>query len=714
MVLSGTELYVACQQSGTLAVIDITKRKMMALVPVGGFPYGVAVRNDKIFVSDWSQAHLSVVSKVAGKFLPTNEVPLGRHPSAMALASDGLLYVAHGNDDSVGVVNTNVVPPKHFRTIKLQPYTRAPRSSIPTDVTLSPDERTLYVTLGGNNAVAVIDLDALPTQPSDLRYVPTGWFPTSVLADDDAIYVTSGKGLGSGPNGAPTDPGVTTQIFGTLQVVEDPDNPAYTPIVRADNRFDHDQIAAIPEGNAMYDHARNRSKVIDNVILVVRENKTFDQVMGDVGDPDAKDLDGDPLYRPDVRAEPLLTRYGVANTPNTHALAEEFVTADEFRAPIEESFTGHQWLNHGQLSDHAARIWTTEGRNVAIGVDDASAPGEGNLLDRSEEAGITYKTYGWDGLQVSADPKNLKQFAANSNNAYPTGLQYYTRDVDRIQALLTDMKLGQLPRFSYVWIPNDHTYDMQAGARTPQSMVADNDWAVGKIVEGLTKSKYWNRTAVFFVEDDPQSGRDHIDSHRTVFLAASPWIKRNNLSHERYDFSSLHRTVELILGLKPTSQVEEKAATPLTELFRDVADGPVTTGYEAIEPAVSPNNLNPPLDQLDPVLKPFWELAQTVDRSNVDTDEEKVMEILDGMYHHGAWTYGAGLAPKPTKQVLSLERTHPPVEELIEEAEEDDDGTVLGVALKGEERSTGAKWLVLPLLALGLLALRRSTRTHRP
>jgi hypothetical protein len=405
-------------------------------------------------------------------------------------------------------------------------------------------------------------------------------------------------------------------------------------------------------------------------------------------------------------------RYGVANTPNTHAVANEWVTADEFRAPIEESFTGHLWLNFAQLSDYAARVWTTDERNTAIGIADVSRPGEGSLLTRAEEAGISNKTYGWDGLQVSTRPENLKRFALETNNAYPTGLQYYTRDVDRITALLKDIELGQLPQFSYVWIPNDHTYDAQPGARTPQAMVADNDLAVGKIIEGLSKSDYWDNSAVFFVEDDPQSGRDHVDSHRTVFLAASPWIKRGHLSHERYDFSSLHRTVELLLGLQPTSQYEDKAVQPLTELFKNVAEGPDTEPYSAIEPAVSPNDLNPPLDQLNPVLRELSELALTVDRSQVDLDEEKVMEILDGMYHHGAWSYGPGLAPKPSKEVLAAEKRYPSAEQAEEEAEEEleEQGVVLGVPLKSSPR-TDARWLVIPLLALGVLALRRSTRT---
>ncbi|MFA5786243.1 MAG: bifunctional YncE family protein/alkaline phosphatase family protein [Actinomycetota bacterium] len=695
----GSEMYVACQESGALAVVDLEGKQLSAVLPIGGFPYGVSVTPDGtgVFVSDWSQPKLVAFTRQSkGVLVPAQAVTVGRHPSAMAMGKDGTLYVTNGNDDSVSVLKTSGSSATTLNTISLSPYKNAPLSSIPTDVALSPDECTLYVALGGNNAAAVVQTGTCKGgsgKPGSLKYVPAGWFPTGVLTSPDGrtLYVISAKGLGSGPNPKESDPGVTTQIFGTLQVVPEPTEhqPGFTKIVRSNNFFDVDRVKAIPSGSSMYDKTLGRSPVIKHVLFVVRENKTFDQVLGDMGNPGAKDLSGNSIYRAGVGADPNLVRYGVANSPNTHALAQKWVTADQFRCPIEESFTGHMWLNFAQTSDYAQRVWTTEDRNTANGIMDTSLPGEGSLLGRAAEAGRSYKTYGWDGLQVSVRPENLKNAAVNTNLAYPTSLQYYTRDIDRIQPLLADIQLGQLPEFSYVWIPNDHGYDLQQGARTPQSMVADNDWAAGKIVEAVSSSSYWENTAVFFVEDDPQSGRDHIDSHRTVFLAASPWIRRGYLTHERYDFSSLHRTIELMLGLRPTSQYEEKAALPLTDIFLPVGEGPDTGGYTAIEPAVSPNDMNPPFDSLSDVLKPFGELAKTVDRSNVDQDADKVQTILDGMYRNGLWSYGVGLAPEPTAEVLAAEaRANTAVEEEEEEeadeaveAVEDDAPRVLGEAL---------------------------------
>ncbi len=720
----GSELYVACQESGTVAVVDVAARRLSSIIPVGGFPFGVSVSpdGDTVLVSDWSQGRLDVLDRAApGVLVPGAEVRVGRHPSAMAVASDGTVYVANGNDDTVSVVRT-MGTPEVVRTIRLSPYGGAPRSSMPSDLVLSRDGRTLFVALGGNNAVAVLDTRRPPRGPGDLRYIPTGWLPTGVAlsADGTSLFVTSAKGLGSGPNPDEKDPGVTEQIHGTLQVVRDPTShqPAFTRMVRTNNFFDTDPLRSIAAGSSMYDKKTGRSPVIDHVLLVVRENKTFDQVLGDMTVPTAKDLSGKSIYRRGVRGDPRLVRYGVANTPNTHAVAKQWVIADEFRVPIEESFTGHMWLNFAQLSDYASRVWTTDERNTAIGIADVSLPGEGSLLTRSDEAGISNRTYGWDGLNLSVRPENLENFLTETSHAYPTSLQYYTRDVDRIQPLLSDIRSGDLPNFSYVWIPNDHTYDAQPGARTPQSMVADNDWAVGMIVDALSHSDYWKRSAVFFVEDDPQSGRDHIDSHRTVFLAASPWIKRGLLTHTRYDFSSLHRTVELILGLRPTSQYEAKAARPLSELFLPVKAGPHRATFDAIEPAVSPDDLNPPPEALEGELRELAELATTVDRSTVDTDEAKVQKILDGMYHGGMWRYGSGLAPEPTKDVLRAEE-RASREDEEEEEEEGDQPVVLGAPMSDADDSSGLPWLpmaaalVALVLAIGFSSFRASSGALR-
>jgi DNA-binding beta-propeller fold protein YncE len=689
----GKHLYVACQQSGAIATVDVPSNKMSSVLPIGGFPYGIAVKGADVFVSDWSQPRVEILTDEGGSLATTmTDIRVGRHPSALAMASDGTLYVTNGNDDAVSVIKGTQLT----KTISLTPYAGAPKSSIPTDLALSPDERTLYVALGGNNAVAVIDTKHPPTQPKDLRYLPAAWFPTAVQTSSDgrALYVASAKGLGSGPNPSETDFGPTQQIFGTLQVINNPEgHRGWTNIVRRDNNFDTNRVAEIPSGTAMYDAAKRHSPVIDHVLFVVRENKTFDQVLGDLSDPK------DPGYRPDVRGDFNLVRYGRNNTPNTHALADRWVIADGFRAPIEESFTGHEWLNFAQLSDFSQRVWTTEDRVIGVGVTDVSLPGEGSLLNRAAEAGVGYRIYGWDGLQTSMRPENEKNFLLQTNLAYPTGLQYYTRDIDRIQPLIADIKTGSLQPFSYVWIPNDHTYDLQQGARTPQSLVADNDWAAGKIVDAISHSAYWKNTAVFFVEDDSQSGKDHIDSHRTVFVAASPWIRSRYLTHANYDFSSLHRTVELLLGLKPTSQYEDKAAEPLTEIFRNVSEGPDVQPYTAIEPSISPNELNPPLNSLNPVLRQLGSLALSVDRSNVDQDEEKTRTILDGMYRHGLWKYGPGLAPKPTKDVLRAGRK---AFTVSDDAEDETGPVVLGVAVARAHHGP-TRWLALALVGLAVV-----------
>ncbi|MBI4730008.1 MAG: bifunctional YncE family protein/alkaline phosphatase family protein [Acidobacteria bacterium] len=666
----GKNLYVACQESGAVAVVDLAAARPVQIVPADSFPYEVAITPDGtgVYVSLWGRPELAVYRRepATGLLVPAGRARVGRHPTAMAMRPDGTLFVANGNDDTVSVVRTEG-PAIHrpVRTISLEPYQGAPRSSTPTDLALSGD--TLYVTLGGNNAVAVVDLADPPLRPELTPYVPTGWYPTAVApsAFGKGLYVASAKGLGSGPN--PDGPGPTTQIIGTLQVVADPGPEAlaqYTAAVRENNSFDTDRLAEIPAGNAMYDRALGRSPKIKHVVFVVRENKTFDQVLGDLsGKCEPGDLPP-PIVMPGVRGDPCLVRFGHANTPNTHEIARRWVTADEFRTPIEESFTGHMWTNAAQISDYAARVWTTEERNVAIGLADVSIPGEGYLVDQAMEAGLGFRIYGWDGNQLSVRPENLAKFAAHTSQAYPSGLQYYTRDIDRVQAFTKDVEAGLLERFSYVWIPNDHTYGGEPGARTPQAMVADNDWALGKMIEAVSSSPYWEDTVFLAVEDDPQSGNDHIDSHRTVFLAAGSWVRDGLLTHERYDFSSILSSIELIFGLRPMSQYDDKAARPLWDLFRNVSDDPDLSPYAAVKPAISPNDLNPPLDPLNQFSEDVVARSGAIDWSLVDQDEEEVQELLDLMYHGGAWRYGPGLAPKPDRAVLAAEsRAHRVIED---------------------------------------------------
>ncbi|MDP9298558.1 MAG: hypothetical protein M3O98_07820 [Actinomycetota bacterium] len=585
-------LYVAGNMNDSLYVVDPAKGSVERTVAVGHLPFGVALSpsGSLAFVTNWGGQTVTIVSTATGRIVRTTRV--WTHPSAIvANPSANELYVANTDSDSVSVLNggTGAV----LRTIGLRPYAGAPVGSSPNALTVSPDGSTLYVANAGDNDLAVIRL-APGTTGGDrvIGLIPTAWYPSGVALDPAGrtIFAINMKGLGIGPA---TDPTVywPTLLHGTLSTIPVPTATALasdTARVRANDLFD--TRPTVPSGNVIPQRPGDPSP-IKHVIFVLKENRTYDQVLGDLGKGNG---------------DPSLAIYGQDVTPNQHELARRFVTFDNFYADAEVSADGWSWTNGANANSYIQKNWPLDyngyGRPVWDfgGFDNnetAGIPGDGAtsgyLWDALARAGISYENFGFFMDNPVNVPASMPNLAGRTDLTYP-GWDLLLPDqvrMDRwLQVFQGYEQRGSMPTMQFVYLPSDHTYATTQYARKPSAYVADNDLALGRLVEAVSHSAFWPNTAIFAVEDDAQDGPDHVDAHRSTAFAISPYTQSGTIDSSFYSSVSVLRTMELILGLQPMSQFDA-AATPMYAAFRST---PNLRPYTAVDPSVSLTATNGP------------------------------------------------------------------------------------------------------------------------
>ncbi|HEY7310113.1 MAG TPA: bifunctional YncE family protein/alkaline phosphatase family protein [Gemmataceae bacterium] len=556
----------------------------------------------RLFVSLWGKSSVAVLDLESDKVAAI--WPTESHPTEMALAPDGkTLYVACANSTRVCVLDA-ARDGKPLQTIVCSLHPNAPSGNTPSSLSLSADGQLLFVANADANNVAVVQV-AKRGQAAPLGFIPAGWYPTSVRFDEKAkrIYIANGKGLSSranphGPN--PTllnhprsvEQYIAALFRGTLAILDMP-----TPEKMAEYskqayacsplRADAAPTGERPDGNPIPKKVGDDSP-IKHCIYIIKENRTYDQVFGDV-----KEGNGDPN----------LCLFGDKITPNHHRLARQFVLLDNFYVEGEVSADGHQWSMGAYATDFVEKVWplSYRGRPLSSSIKNLSLyPSEGNfdsitrpaggyLWDRCAEAGVSYRSYGeWiqDAKKVG-DPAKARVKALEGH----FDPMFRGWDLDYLDQKRADRFIEELQRFErdggfpslvILRLPNDHTSGTKAGKPTPIAQVADNDLALGRVVEAVSKSKFWKDTAIFVVEDDAQNGPDHVDAHRSVALVVSPYTKHKYVDSTMYSTSSMLRTMELILGLKPMSQFDA-AARPMYNAFQAEADA---TAYEHVVPAV--------------------------------------------------------------------------------------------------------------------------------
>ena len=594
----------------TLDEAAITKRAEAAIDPADpSAPYPYACRLDegrnRLYVSLWARAEVAVIDLKSNAVVDRWKTE--EHPNEMLLTKNGrLLYVANASRNTVTVIDTG--RGETIETLWAALHPQSPPGATPNSLALSPDERTLFIANANINTIAVLDVGTRGKSRS-LGFIPTGWYPTSVRVTPNGktLLVTNGKGIISKPNPKGPQPGkaatsgttveyIGSLFKGTLSILNLPERAAFEAQLETYTADayrcspllgDATPTAKRPEKNPIPGRLGDGSP-IKHCIYVVKENRTYDQVFGDM-----KEGNGDPS----------LCLFPEAITPNHHKLAREFVLLDNFYVEGEVSADGHEWTMAAYATDYVEKFWPLSyGHNKSKkfaypgeGHFPIATPAGGYLWDSALAAGVSFRSYG-EFVQNGKTPNDpcktrLKSLEGRFDPLFRSFDMDYP-DVKRAERFISELhrfeKEGEMPRLQVVRLPQDHTSGTSAGKWTPTACLADNDLALGMLVEAVSKSKFWASTAIFVVEDDAQNGPDHVDAHRTVALAISPYSRKVGVDSTMYSTSSMLRTMELILGMRPMSQFDA-AATPMYHSFRPTPD---TKPYTSVVPKADLNELN--------------------------------------------------------------------------------------------------------------------------
>lgn len=591
---------------GSLSIIDISSNRVLGKVETGGFPYAIAVRpsgdGEKVYITSERDGSVTVIDPIAKRRL--KEIPTGDHPIALVLdPKQDRLYVANSGSDTVSVIDPRT--DDVVATIPLRPDdVRGLPGATPTGLALSPDGRRLFVSLADMSAVAVVDLKERRVK----AYIPVGWYPTAVVvsAHGKRLFVANAKGVNArNPNGAPAGPEgkwgqyIQNLIEGTVSTL---DMPRDRELKRLTERvIENNRI--VPNLDRMPESFRNPG--IEHVFYILKENRTYDQVLGDL---------------PQGDGDPKLCMFPRSVTPNQHALAERFVLLDNFYCCAEVSADGWNWSTSGMANEYVTRnapysysgrgrSFDYEGQNNGVPVDlvgipdVARAPG-GYIWDLVAARGLPFRNYGFftnvvaedavipnssivpginrptkKALVGTTDPNYLRfnmTYADSDawvihNTPAPEQMKTFGRfnAPSRFSAWKREfdeyVRNRNLPRFVMIRLPRDHTQGTAPGQHSPRAMVADNDYGVGQIVEAISRSPYWMKSAIFIIEDDAQNGFDHVDAHRSICFVVSPFVRRAAVDHRFYNTDSVLRTMELMLGLPAMNQYD--AIAPHLDVF---------------------------------------------------------------------------------------------------------------------------------------------------
>src|SRR3989441_7414116 len=537
--------------SDSVYLLDAATLARRAVIAVGHRPYTAIADSTHLYVSDWGDSTVSIIDLSAtnresfrtGPPLRRSALFVGPHPSALALRG-GELFVALAGSNGVARVDIATGRVVEQLTVALAPH--APVGSDPNALALSPDGRTLYVAMAGNNAVAAVRLSLATMQVAGL--IPVGWYPTAVAvaADGKTLFVANGKGAGSHAN--PDGSYIANLITGSVSIIPAPDRATLA-------RYTREVYALSPYSNARIRptvRASDRPTEVKHVVYIIRENRTYDQVFGDVSEGNG---------------DPSLAIFNDSITPNAHAIARRWVLFDNFYVDGVVSADGHEWSDRAFANDYNEKTWPQNYSHRRPWDfdkgEDFVTPDGAYLWDAARRKELWVVNFGEraetnvDSGRTSVTRSELSGLRDITVPEYPA---FVLAIPDTVRArLFADSvdswdRQSRFPSLVIMALPRDHTRGRQGGAPTPRSMVADNDLALGQIVERLSHSRAWDSLALFVLEDDAQDGPDHVDAHRSVLLVASPYARHGIVDSTFYTTSSVVRSIGLILGLEPLSQ----------------------------------------------------------------------------------------------------------------------------------------------------------------
>ena len=627
----GALLYVAENLGDAVSVFDTKTRSFIRRMRTDKYPYAVIATKDALYVSCWGDDTINVF-----RGTKKTRIEVARHPSAMLLHNNRI-YVTSATTDTIAVVSTvtnNVIARMS------DPPPAGPREgSTPNALAVSRDGKRLFVAEADNNAVAVFEIATRKM----IGRIPTEWYPSALARSGNPIFVANAKGEGTGPN--PDLPPLGNlrrqrpnaytlgQLSGSLMSFADTIDAA--PLTKR---------VAVANG---WTAAKTAPKYppFKHVIYIVKENRTYDQVFGDV---------------PEGDGDPALVYFDVKSTPNHREIAKRFGLFDRFFVNAEVSATGHNWSTGAYSSDYVEKTVPTqysgrgrdydyEGANrkeIVDDDDDVASPMNGYLWNAALKKKLTLRNYGEfvvEGGYAGRPEKHVatkKALVAHTATDY-SGYNLSVTDQSRVDIWLREFNQyvanGNLPALEIMRLPNDHTSGAAAGKPAPRAYMADNDLALGRIVEAVSKSQYWRDTVFFVLEDDAQAGPDHVDSHRSILLVISAWNKGGTINRF-VNTTDVLATIEEILGLEAMSQFDHYGR-PLRNVFGSEPD---LRPYSALVPDTDLNEKNPPSQAAKETLE--------LDLSRADAaDDDKFNRIL--------WKTIKGDLPYPAPRRAPLSET---------------------------------------------------------
>jgi YVTN family beta-propeller protein len=633
-VQSESSALVVCNRSYEAIRFNFLTGEILKRVQVGEFPYSVkALPGNRLAVANWGQASVSILDGQSLKVLRT--ISVGSHPTdELVLPGQRQLLVACSDSDLVSVIDLDSL--REVRRLKIQIPNSRVGGGQPDALAFNPANGRLFVALAAVNALAMVNLgDSDDGEPKLDCLIPVGADPTALVYSSRArkLYIADGRNLVTGPssprkadsssNGgvvkprrrpapsAPpahshkTDSGARTDYIGYLlgggiEALADVDLASLsargrTLAQQVYGEAPRELDAGERELVRYFSAKSNPQSPIRHVIYVIKENRTYDQVLGDMAEGNGA---------------PDLVLFGESVTPNHHALARQFVLFDNFYVDGDVSADGHVWSTAASSTDYVNKLWPSfYARRLKydfVGPDydgdeqhrqPLAIPKSGAIWDLTQKSGVSYRDYGEWCVDEDAHP--------GLTRCYVQGLKdhYDPRYVDGIGAV-TDVKRleewerefrefersGDLPQLTIMHLPNDHTLGTKPGCFTPRAMVADNDLALGHLVEIVSHSRFWPEIAIFVLEDDAQDGPDHVDAHRSPLLIASPYIRHSAVEHAHFSTTSVLKTIEQILGLLSLTYFDDRAPS----LLVDFQQQPTLEGFTARPAQVPLDEVNPP------------------------------------------------------------------------------------------------------------------------
>ena len=661
----GQRLYVCGNLSNTLLELEFPTGKVLRTFPVGVAPYDVVLVGTEAYVSNWggrrpesgdltgpagrgtevrvdpvrriaSEGSVSILNLAATAAQPlVAEVVTGLHASALALSPNGRhLACANAGSDTVSVLDTRTHAV--VETIWVKPRPSDLFGASPNALAFDRSGRHLYVANGTQNAIAVVEFDPADKESRLEGLIPAGWFPGALLFDPvrQQLNVANIKGHAAQPKpakeGAPGSKGFNSHMYsGSVSLIPIPkrrDLARLSETVWRNLRRERINQALLPARPDQPPRAIperiGEPSPIQHVVYVIKENRTYDQVFGDV---------------PGANGDPSLCIFGERITPNQHRMARDFVLLDNTYCAGILSADGHQWSTTAFSTDYMEKSFAGFPRSYPDGMGEdendalAYSPA-GFIWDSALRHGVSIRNYGefmapsvrWLDPKRKGSPDFLACYRGWKGPAsevlfasYPmietiqgfsptnyVGWEMSVPDQHRADFIIRELeeftKKGEFPRLTIICLPNDHTSGTSRGTPTPAACVADNDLAFGRIVEALSHSPFWKQMAILGIEDDPQAGWDHVSGYRTTAYVVSPYAKRGAVVSTQYNTTSLLRTIGQILGMKPMNQFDA-SALPMWDAFTDTPD---FTPFKALPTNIPLDQMNPdPKALTDPVLK---------------------------------------------------------------------------------------------------------------